>query len=135
MLPTPVRAGTASTPETSAHTGVQRRIESRQAYRKATALCEQVEHRAGNPPADAIDPQSLAQAQDDAAYAAHSGDGHMVVYLTRGESTACPHAAGRRCTWIAPTVGAMIGEATVAADDPVLRPPLTGPLLAVLAPA
>ena len=59
----PVRAGMAPTPEASAHTGVQRRIEARQAHRKAAALCAQAECTADTKPAASIDPQLLTQAR------------------------------------------------------------------------
>lgn len=76
----------------------------------------------------------LLATEDDAAYAAETTDGRAVIYLTRGTDIAMARGRACRCTWIAPTVGAVIGEETIAADDAVLRPPLSGPMVAVCSP-
>ncbi|MFW5698449.1 MAG: hypothetical protein ACOCZK_00945 [Planctomycetota bacterium] len=77
----------------------------------------------------------LLVANDDRAYAARTTDGRAVVFLTQGTASERIQPTACRRTWIAPTVGAVVGETTLTAEDPLLRPPLTGPMVAVLVPA
>jgi hypothetical protein len=53
----------ATTPERSNHTGIQRRIDARQTYRKACALCEQAEREQAETGTTTIDAAILATAE------------------------------------------------------------------------